>query len=246
MKKSWVVIPTTKTLVCTSRLMKRKTMCTEEEALPWADREPASTEEVKVLNHQLECGRRYIRIRKARIGPNLLEMFLQWGLTMLSVNDCFSSLKRVSRFFNRLCKYPCMACQFKDMVCAVHVVMNHHTIIQPSPFDPPLKIYGSRKFDGYHESDSEEELEELSGSEDDGDYRFQPVESTRLPHRKMLRYPQALTKKHASMGICRKYVNGKCNRSGCCPYSHSLVGVEAEKDKQRYQTRRNGQRYQTR
>ncbi len=212
-------------------------MCTEEEALPWADREPASTEEVKVLNHQLECGRRYIRI-----GPNLLERLLQWGLAMLSVTDCFSSLKRVSRVFKvqvLLCKYPCMACQFKDMVCAVHVVMNHHTIIQPSPFDPPLKIYGSRKFDGYHESDSEEEF---SGSEEDV-YRFEPVESTRLPHKKMLRYPQAKTKKHASKGICPRYVKGKCNRRDCCPYSHSLVGVKAEKDKQRYQQRRNGQWY---
>ena len=238
MKKSWVVITTTKTLVCTSRLMKRKTMCTEEEALPWADREPASTHEVQVLNHQLKHGRRYIRIRKARNGPDLLERLLQWGLAMLSVTDCFSSLKRVSRYFKKqvlLCKYPCMACQFKDMVCAVHVVMKHNIIIQPSPFDPPLKIYGSRKFDGYHESDSSEEF---SGSEDDGDYRFEPVESTRLPHKKMLRYPQAKTKKHASMGICRRYVKGKCNRrGGSCPYSHSLKGVEAEKDKQQYQTR---------
>ena len=208
-------------------------MCTEEEALPWADREPASTEEVKVLNHQLEYGR-HIRIRKARIGQNLLERLLQWGLAMLSVTDCFSSLKRVSRAFNLLCKYPCMACQFKDMECAVHVYMNHNIIIQPSPFDPPLKIYGSRKFDGNYESaDSEEEF---SGSEEDV-YRFEPVESTRLPHKKMLRYPQAKTKKHASKGICPRYVKGKCNRRGCCPYSHSLVGVKAEKDKQRYQTR---------
>ena len=240
-KKSWVVIPTTKTLVCTSRLMKLKTMCTEEEALPWADRLPASSEEVKLLNQQLECGRR-IRIRKARIGQNLLERLLQWGLTMSSVTDCFSSLKRVSRAFNkqvRLCKYPCMACQFKDMVCAVHVVMNHGIIMQPSPFDPPLKIYGSRKFDGHYSSDSSEEL--FSGSEEDV-YRFQPVDSTRLPHKKMLRYPQAKTKKHASKGICPRYVKGKCNRRGYCPFSHSLVGVKAEKDKQRYQTRRNGQR----
>ena len=128
-------------------------------------------------------------------------------------------------------------------ICAVHVVMNHGIIMQPSPFDPPLKIYGSRKFDGHYSSDSSEEL--FSGSEEDV-YRFQPVDSTRLPHKKMLRYPQAKTKKHASKGICPRYVKGKCNRRGCCPFSHSLVGVKAEKDKQRYQTRRNGQRYQTR
>jgi hypothetical protein len=213
--------------------MKRKTMCTEEEALPWADREPASTEELKVLNRQLECGRR-IRIRKAWIGQNLLERFLQWGLAMLSFTDCFSTLKRVSRDVNKIqrkLKYPCMACQFKDMVCAVHVFMNNEIITQPSPFDPPLKIYGSRKFDGYYEYDYEEE-EEFSGSEDDV-YRFQPVESTSLPHKKMLRYPQAKTKKHETKGICPRYVKGKCKQSGCCPYSHSKVGVKAEKDKQR-------------
>lgn len=215
--------------------------------LPWAEYELASLEDLEALEPLWEWGRLQRPIKAARTGQDLLDMFLQLGgATMLTVFHCLTSLKCVSRSFMTRQMYKCVACQFKDMVCAVHVTLNRVTITQPSRFDPPLLIYGRRKFDGYDDSepDTREDENSISGSDDPLDtYRYEPKQSRQ--NVEMQCFPQQKTKKHSKKGICPKHIKHRCFTRPC-EYSHSWNGTVAVLIQQKRQREAETERRQER
>ena len=201
--------------------------------IAWADRELPTT--ANLLDAQLLIGRLLIAHKDVQPNPhNLVDFLFMFCPRLLSVSSYYA-LRGVHWTFTVQLQplglaWSCMACEFKDMLCARHHKDERRQIKTiPSFFNPSLKVHGDVKYDYTWSSN-----DDLSGSENDEVFRFKPLISTNLSV-PMLRFstpePSSTSMKYKTRGLCPRYFKRKCNHGKACVFSHSIAAWKAKKKK---------------